>query len=53
VKNATQTQLDNGTATTNDYLLAVNAEDQARQNRILHEIQLLMNQYNIKLTINN
>jgi outer membrane protein TolC len=53
VKNATQTQLDNGTATTNDYLIAVNAEDQARQNRILHEIQLLMNQYNVKFTINN
>ena len=48
VKNATQTQLDNGTATTNDYLTAVNAEDQARLNRILHEIQLLMYQYNIK-----
>jgi outer membrane protein TolC len=53
VKNATQTQLDNGTATTNDYLIAVNAEDQARQNRILHEIQLLMNQYNVKFTMNN
>jgi hypothetical protein len=53
VKNATQTQLDNGTATTNDYLIAVNAEDQARQNRILHEIQLLMNLYNLKFTNNN
>jgi outer membrane protein TolC len=53
VKNATQTQLDNGTATTNDYLLAVNAEDQARQNRILHEIQLLMNQYNVNATTGN
>jgi outer membrane protein TolC len=50
VKNATQTQLDNGAATTNDYLTAVNAEDQARQNRILHEIQLLMAQYNKKTT---
>ena len=53
VKNATQTQLENGTATTNDYLIAVNAEDQARQSRILHEIQLLMYQYNIKWIINN
>jgi hypothetical protein len=50
VKNVTQTQLDNGTATTNDYLTAVNAEDAARQNKILHEIQLLMTQYNAKTT---
>jgi outer membrane protein TolC len=53
VKNTTQTQLDNGTATTNDYLIAVNAEDQARQNRILHEIQLLLAQYNAKTTTGN
>jgi outer membrane protein TolC len=53
VKNTAQTQLENGTATTNDYLIAVSAEDQARQNRILHEIQLLMYQYNVKFIINN
>ncbi len=53
VKHATQTQLENGTATTNDYLIAVNTEDQARQSRILHEIQLLMYQYNIKTTTGN
>jgi len=53
VKNAAQTQLENGTATTNDYLIAVNAEDQARQNRFLHEMQLLMYQYNVKTTRGN
>jgi len=53
VKNTAQTQLENGTATTNDYLIAVNAEDQARQNRILREIQLLMYQYNVKTTTGN
>ncbi|MDR1698895.1 MAG: TolC family protein [Prevotellaceae bacterium] len=53
VKNAAQTQLENGTATTNDYLIAVNAEDQARQNRILHEIQLLLAQYNANTTAGN
>jgi outer membrane protein TolC len=53
VKNAAQAQLDNGTATTNDYLFAVSAEDQARQNCILHEIQLLMNQYNANITAGN
>ena len=53
VKNTAQTQLENGTATTNDYLIAVNAEDQARQSRILREIQLLMYQYNVKTTTGN
>ena len=53
VKKAAQTQLENGTATTNDYMIAVNAEDQARQNRILHEIQFIMAQYNAQTTIGN
>lgn len=53
VKNTTQTQLESGTATTNDYLTAVNAEDQAQQNRILHEIQLLTAQYNANTTSGN
>ena len=53
VKNATQTQLENGTATTNDYLIAVNAEAQARQNLILHETQLIMYQYNAKTITGN
>lgn len=46
IKQTTQKQLENGTATANDYLMEVHAEDQARQGRILHEIQLLMAQYN-------
>lgn len=53
VKHTTKTQLENGTATTNDYLISVNAEDQARQNLILHEIQLLMAQYNYQTTSGN
>lgn len=53
VKNATRTQLENGTATTNDYLIAVNAEAQARQNLILHETQLIMYQYNAKTITGN
>ncbi|WP_293297413.1 TolC family protein [Pedobacter sp. UBA4863] len=53
VKNTTKIQLENGTATTNDYLIAVNAEDQARQSLILHEIQLLMAQYNYQTTTGN
>jgi outer membrane protein TolC len=53
VKNTTKNQLTYGTATTNDYLIAVNAEDQAKQNLILHEIQLLMTEYNTQTTAGN
>jgi len=52
VKTSTQNQLLHGTATTNDYLLAVSAEDLARQNLLLHEIALLMEQYGRQLTVN-
>lgn len=52
-KEITKTQLENGTAATNDYLISVNAEDQARQNLIVHQIQLLMAQYNYQTTSGN
>jgi outer membrane protein TolC len=45
VKNSASAQLENGVINSNDYLREVNAEDQARQNKIIHEIQLLMAQY--------
>lgn len=51
IKNTSMAQLENGVINTTDYLREVNAEDQARQNKILHEIQLLMAQYNLKTTI--
>ena len=53
VKNTTKNQLTYGTATTNDFLTALNAEDQAKQNLILHEIQLLMTKYNAQTTSGN
>lgn len=53
VKNTTQNQLTYGMVTTNDYLIAVNAEDQAKLNLILHEIQLLMTEYNTQTTLGN
>ncbi len=53
VVNTTQNQLTYGTATTNDYLIAVNALDQAKQSLILHEIQLLIAQYNYQSTSGN
>jgi len=44
-------QLENGVINTNDYLREVNAEDSARQSKILHEIQLRMAQYNLLTTL--
>ena len=41
VKDAAKAQLENGVITANDYLREVNAEDQARQTLISHQIQLL------------
>ncbi|MFD1001418.1 TolC family protein [Ohtaekwangia kribbensis] len=50
VKKASAAQLENGVITSNDYLREVNAEDQARQTKILHEIQWLLAQYNHQTT---
>lgn len=50
VKQASSAQLENGVINTSDYLREVNAEDQAKQNKILHEIQLLLAQYNKQTT---
>jgi outer membrane protein TolC len=53
VKNTASVQLENGVINTNDYLREVNAEDEARQNKIIHEIQLLMAQYAQQTTSGN
>jgi outer membrane protein TolC len=50
VKTAAESQLANGVITVNDFLREVNAEDQARQNKLLHETQLLMAQYSYQTT---
>lgn len=50
IKDAAKAQLENGVITSNDYLREVNAEDQARQTLITHQLQLLqaqINYYNI------
>lgn len=51
VKTTANTQLEFGTLTVNDFLTYVNAEDQARQNLLLHRIQLLMAQYGYLVTV--
>jgi outer membrane protein TolC len=53
IKTTAQGQLANGVITTNDYLTYVNAEDQARQNLLLHQTQLLMVLYNNQTTTGN
>jgi outer membrane protein TolC len=53
VKSTSLIQLENGLITANDYLQQVNAEDQARQNLIMHQTQLLQTQYELKTTSGN
>jgi outer membrane protein TolC len=53
IKITAQSQLSNGIISANDYVLFVNAEDQARQNLLLHETQLLMVLYNNRTTTGN
>jgi len=53
VKKAASAQLENGVLSAHDYINQVNAEDQARQNLILHQIELLQSQYNYQNTIGN
>lgn len=53
VKQTSEVQLQNGVITANDFLLDINAESEARQDRVLHQVQLLMAQYNHKTTTGN
>lgn len=53
VKNAAAAQLENGVITSSDFIREVNAEDQALQNKMLHEIQLLLAQYNVQWSTGN
>ena len=52
IKNASLAQLENGVITTNDYLREVNELDRAKNQKITHEIQYLLTQYNLKAQIN-
>ena len=53
VKNASSAQLQNGVITSHDYLTQVDAEAQARVSLILHQVQLLQAEYNLKNTSGN
>ena len=53
IRKTSEVKVANGTLTVTDMLSDLTAEDQARQNKALHEIQLLMSIYEIKNTTNN
>jgi len=53
VKNAAGAQLENGVITSHDYINHVNAESQARQSLLLHQIQLLQSEYNTQTISGN
>ncbi|MCX6188357.1 MAG: hypothetical protein NTW54_01885 [Bacteroidetes bacterium] len=53
IKNTAFAQLENGVLNATDYLRELNAEDQAKQNKSMHEIQLLMTRYAIRFTMEN
>ena len=53
VKEASNAQLQNGVITGHDYLTQVDAEAQARQSLILHQVQLLQAEYSHQNTAGN
>lgn len=53
IKETAKAQLENGVITANDFLREVNAEDQARQSLIAHQLQLLQAQINYRTISGN
>lgn len=53
VKESAKAKLENGVITSSDYIRELNAEDTAKQNLEIHKIQLLLAQYNYKITTGN
>jgi hypothetical protein len=53
VKTAAKAQVDNGVITVHEYISKLDAEDQAKQNLLLHQVQLLMDEYNYQNTSGN
>jgi len=53
VKKAAEVKVANGILTVTDLMQEITAEDMARQDKIQHEIELLLSIYNLKFTTNN
>ncbi len=49
IKSAADVKLENGVISVNDYLQDMIAEDMAKQTRVLHEMQMLMTIYQLKV----
>jgi outer membrane protein TolC len=52
IKQSAEAKVANGTLTVSDLVREINAENLARQNKALHETQLLISIYNLKNTVN-
>lgn len=53
VKDASKAQMENGTVTIHDYISELDAEDQAKQSLLLHQVQLLLAEYSYQNTTGN
>ena len=53
IKETAEAQLDNGIITASDFLSELTNEDIAKQNSILHEVQLLQAKFNLKIISGN
>ena len=53
IRKAAEAKVENGTLTVTDMLREITAENLARQTKALHEVQLLMNIWNLKYTLNS
>ena len=53
IKNTAQSQYDNGVISTSDLLRELNAEETARQNLAVHQIQWMLAKYNYQTTSGN
>jgi outer membrane protein TolC len=53
IKESAKAQLENGVITSSDFIRELNAEDTAIQNLQVHKVQLMLAQYNYKITTGN
>ena len=53
IKMASAAKVENGVQTVTDLLREINAESLARQQKALHEMQLMLGVYNLKYSTNN
>ncbi len=53
IKNSYQLKYDNGMCSMNDLINAINKESEAQSNQALHDVELLMSQYNYKTISGN